>query len=190
MTHPWPLAPHLLGTQWNPLPGPLGWSHMSSPSQRMWMAGICVTSGMVFCWAEPPAYPSWTHDVNKNQTIIVGSWKDPDTGKDWGQEEKGITGDDMVGWHHRHNGHGFGWTLGVGDGQGGLACCGSWGHKESDMTERLNWTELMFVKAHTSLYWSIHTVQSFSHLLKKHFSVVVQTPNGQERKCRQQFWRF
>ena len=46
--------------------------------------------------------------------------------------------DEMVGWHHRHNGHGFGWTPGVGDGQGGLACCGSWGHKESDTTERLN----------------------------------------------------
>ena len=45
----------------------------------------------------------------------------------------------MVGWHHRLNGHGFGWTPGVGDGQGGLACCGSWGRKESDMTERLNW---------------------------------------------------
>ena len=46
--------------------------------------------------------------------------------------------DEMVGWHHRHNGHGFGWTLGVGDGQGGLACCGSWGCKESDMTKQLN----------------------------------------------------
>ena len=62
--------------------------------------------------------------------------------KDWGQEEKGTTEDEMVGWHHRLNGHAFGWTLGVGDGQGGLACCGSWGHKESDTTERLNWTEL------------------------------------------------
>ena len=48
----------------------------------------------------------------------------------------------MVGWHHQLDGHGFGWALGVGDGQGGLACCGSWGLKESDMTERLNWTEL------------------------------------------------
>ena len=47
-------------------------------------------------------------------------WKDPDTGKDWGQEEKGTIGDEMVGWHHRLNGHGFGWTPGVGDGQGGL----------------------------------------------------------------------
>ena len=46
-----------------------------------------------------------------------------------------MTGDKMPGWHHQFNGHGFGWTLGVGDGQGGLACCGSWGHKESDTTE-------------------------------------------------------
>ena len=68
-------------------------------------------------------------------------WKDPDAGKDWGQEEKGTTGDEMVGWHHQLNGYGFGWTPGVGDGQGGLACCGSWGHKESDTMERLNWTE-------------------------------------------------
>ena len=55
-----------------------------------------------------------------------------------GQEEKGTTEDEMVGWHHQLNGHGFGWTLGVGDGQGGLACCGSWSRKELDMTERLN----------------------------------------------------
>ena len=68
-------------------------------------------------------------------------WKDPDAGKDWGQEEKGMTEDEMVGWHHRFTGHGFGWTLGVDDGQGGLVCCFSWGYKESDTTERLNWTE-------------------------------------------------
>ena len=49
-----------------------------------------------------------------------------------------MTEDEMVGWHHRHNGHGFGWTLEVGDGQGGLECCGSWGCKELDTTERLN----------------------------------------------------
>ena len=73
------------------------------------------------------------------------SWlmgKDPDAGKDWGQEEKGTTEDEMVGWHHQLDGRGFGWTLGVGDIQGGLACCSSWGREESDMTERLNWTEL------------------------------------------------
>ena len=65
-----------------------------------------------------------------------------DAGKDWGQEEKGMTEDEMVGWHHWLDGHGFGWTLGVGDGQGGLVCWSSWGLKESNMTERLNWTEL------------------------------------------------
>ena len=68
-------------------------------------------------------------------------WKDPNAGKDWGEEEKGTTEGEMVGWHHQLNGHGFGWTLGVGDGQGGLVCCSSWDHKESDMTEWLNWTE-------------------------------------------------
>ena len=68
--------------------------------------------------------------------------KDPDAGKDWTQKEKGTTEDEMVGWHHHLNGHGFGCTPGVGDGHGGLVCCGSWGRKESDTTERLNWTEL------------------------------------------------
>ena len=65
-------------------------------------------------------------------------WKDPDAGKDWGQE-KGTTEDEMVGWHQWLNRHGSGWTPGVGDGQGGLACCSSWGCKELDTTERLNW---------------------------------------------------
>ena len=72
-------------------------------------------------------------------------WKDPDAGKDWGQEEKGTTDDEMVGWHHRLNGDGFGWTSGVGDGQGGLACCGSWDCKESDTTDWLNWTDFFFL---------------------------------------------
>ena len=61
--------------------------------------------------------------------------KDPHAGKDWGQEETGMTEDEMAGWHHRINGYGFGQTPGVGDGRGGLACCDSWGHKESDLTE-------------------------------------------------------
>ena len=69
-------------------------------------------------------------------------WKSPDAGKDWGQEEKGATEDEMVGWHHRLNGHELGHTLrdspGDGEGQGGLACCSPWGRKESDMTEWLN----------------------------------------------------
>ena len=69
-------------------------------------------------------------------------WEDPDAGKDWRQDEKGMTDDEMVGWHHWLNGHGFGWTPGVGDGKGGLACCSSWGCKELDTTEQLNLTEL------------------------------------------------
>ena len=69
-------------------------------------------------------------------------WKDPDAGKDWEPEEKGTTEDEMAGWHYRLDGHEFGWTPRGGDGQGGLACCSPWSHKELDMTERLNWTEL------------------------------------------------
>ena len=68
--------------------------------------------------------------------------EDSDAGRDWGQEEKGMTEDEMAGWHHQLYGREFGWTPGVGDGQGGLECCDSWGRKESDTTERLNWTEL------------------------------------------------
>ena len=81
----------------------------------------------------------WTPDV-KNWLI----WKDPDAGKDWGQEEKGMTEDKMVVWHHRLHGHKFEQTQGDGEGQGGLACCSPWGHKESDMAERLNWTDSFF----------------------------------------------
>ena len=74
------------------------------------------------------------------------SWltgKDPYVGKDWRQEEKGITEDEMVGCHHRLNGHKFGSIAGVGDRQGGLMCCSPWGRKELDKTEQQNWTELM-----------------------------------------------
>ena len=88
-------------------------------------------------WTETPIL--WPPDVK--------SWlirKDPNAGKDWGQEEKRTTEEEMVGWHHRLDGHGFGWTPGVRDGQGGLACCGSWGHKKSDTTEQL--TELKLGK--------------------------------------------
>ena len=78
----------------------------------------------------PPHAKSW----------LIG--KDPDAGRDWGQEEKGTTEDEMAGWHHWLDGHEFGWTPGVGDGQGGLVCCDSWGRKESDTTERLIWSDL------------------------------------------------
>ena len=70
--------------------------------------------------------------------------KDSNAGKDWRQEEKGMTEDEMVGWHLWFDGHEFEQAPGVGDGQGGLACCSLWGHKELDMIEWLNWTELDF----------------------------------------------
>ena len=68
-------------------------------------------------------------------------WKDADAGKDLRQEEKGTTEDEMVGWHHCFNRLEFEQTPGFGDGQWGLVCCSPWGHKESDRTERLNWTD-------------------------------------------------
>ena len=69
------------------------------------------------------------------------TWKDPGAGKDWGREEEGMTEDEMVGWHHQLNGHEFGQTPRVGDEQGSLVYCGSWGRKESDTTVWLNWTK-------------------------------------------------
>ena len=92
---------------------------------------------------------TWRTDVEAETPILwppdAKTWvigKDLDAGKDWGQSEKGTTEDEMVGWHHWLDGHGFGWTPRVGDGQGGLVCCSSWGHKQLDMTGWLNWTEL------------------------------------------------
>ena len=79
----------------------------------------------------PPHVKSW----------LIG--KDSDAGRDWGQEEKGTTEDEMAGWHHWLDGHESQWTPGVGDGQGGLACCDSWGRKESDTTEWLIWSDLI-----------------------------------------------
>ena len=76
----------------------------------------------------PPHVKSW----------LIG--KDSDAGRDWGQKEKGMTEDETAGWHHWLDGRESEWTPGVGDGQGGLACCDSWGRKELDMTERLNWS--------------------------------------------------
>ena len=72
----------------------------------------------------------------------VDSLEKTDAGRDWGQEEKGMTEDEMAGWHHWLDEHESAWTPGVGDGQGGLVCCNSWGLSESDSTEWLNWTQM------------------------------------------------
>ena len=97
--------------------------------------------------AETPTL--WPPDV-KNWLIR----RDPDAGKDWRQEEKGMTEDEMVGWHHWLNGHEFEQAPGVGDGQGGLVCCSPWGRKKSDMNERLNWTDKTVIAPFGSLHSS------------------------------------
>ena len=118
----------------------------------------------------PPHAKSW----------LIG--KDSDAGRDWGQEKKETTEDEMAGWHHRLNGHEFEWTPGVGDGQGGLACCDSWGHKELDTTEWLNWTEfawnvplvsLIFLKRSLvfPILWNICLLQS--HILSNYFQHII-----------------
>ena len=104
----------------------------------------------------PPDEKSW----------LIG--KDPDAGRDWGQEEQGITEDKMAGWHHRLDAHEFGWTTGVGDGQGGLACCDSWGRKESDTTEQLNWTDCL--KIPKINFYAKKTYLHGKHLFPKHLS--------------------
>ena len=90
----------------------------------------------------PPLAKSW----------LIG--KD-DAGRDWGQEEKGTTEDEMAGWHHWLHGRESEWTPGVGDGQGGLACCDSWDHKESDTTEQLNWIEQTFELTSHEMKWLV-----------------------------------
>ena len=105
------------------------------PTNPFWRRSALGFLWKEWCKAEtpvlwPPHAKSW----------LIG--ENSDAGRDWGQEEKGTTEDEMAGWHHGLDGRESEWTPGVGDGQGGLACCDSWGCRELDMTERLNWTEL------------------------------------------------
>ena len=99
--------------------------------------------------AEAEAPILWPPD---EKNWLIG--KDPDTGKEWGQEEKVMTEDEMVGWHHWLDGHEFEQAPGVGDGQGSLACCRPWGFKESNTTEWLNWTELNWKSLLKYKFWS------------------------------------
>ena len=101
--------------------------------------------------AEAETLILWPRHTN---SWLIG--KDPDAGRDWGQEEKGMTEDEIAGWHHRLDGRESEWTPGVGDGQGGLVCCNSWGHKESDTTEHLNCTELKDSGRTTSAEFANH----------------------------------
>ena len=132
----------------------VGWHHRLNGHGFGWTSWWWTgRPGVLWFIGSQTVRPNWETEVNwtdaEAETPILWpphakSWligKDPDSGRDWGQEEKGMTEDEMAGWHHWLDGHESEWTLGVGDGQGGLACCDLWGHKESDMTEWLNWTE-------------------------------------------------
>ena len=128
----------------------------------------------------------WTEKaINRsNQKLTDRGINYSDAGRDWGQEEKGTTEDEMAGWHHRLDGGESEWTLGVGNGQGGLVCCDSWGRKKLDTTERLNWIELNeginqslytcshFIKANLFWFWLRYEWRrKHSPSLKLHYQV-------------------
>ena len=137
------------------------WRKLSAKELMFLNCGVGEDSWESLGLQEDPTGPFWRRPVlgihwkdgcwGRNSSTLefhVKSWligKDPDAGRDWGQEEKGTTEDEMAGWHHWLDGHEFGWTQGVGDRQGGLVCCDSWGHKELDMTEQLNWIEMNWI---------------------------------------------
>ena len=104
------------------------------PTSPFWRRSVLGFLWKEWCW-------SWNSNTLATSCEELTHWKRLYAGRDCGQEEKGTTEDDMAGWHHWLDGCESEWTPGDDDGQGGLACCHSWGHKESDTTERLNWTE-------------------------------------------------
>ena len=133
------------------------WRRLSTEELMLLNCGVREDSWESLGLQGDPTSPFWRRswvfigrtDAKAESPVLwpphVKSWligKDCDAGRDWGQEEKGTTEDEMAGWHHWLDGHESEWTMGVGDGQGGLVCCDSWGRKESNMTEGLNWTEL------------------------------------------------
>ena len=119
----------------------------------------------------PPHVKSW----------LIG--KDSDAGRDWGQEEKGMAEDEMAGWHHWLDGRESERTPGVCDEQGGLACCDSWGRKESGMTEQLIWSDLNIVSFEIFCFWRLHHLHKLYmwHLIcgHRHF-----TDNMESKRCK------
>ena len=149
----------------------------------------CKEIQPVHCEGDQPRDFFGRNDAEAETLVLwprhAKSWligKDSDAGRDWGQEEKGTTEDEMAVWHHWLDGCESEWTPGVGDGQGGLVCCDSWGRKESDTTEQLNWTEPSFPtvpclgiypKEMQSLYWKyilphLHCIISESWISMEH----------------------
>ena len=116
----------------------------------------------------------WPPDV---KTWLTG--KDPDAGEDWGQEDKGTAEDEMVGWHHRFDGRDFEQVLGVDDGQGDLVCFCSWGCKESDMTEQLNWTVKCMLPV-----WLVIANKEYSEINEKYSGISKDGKKQEEREQR------
>ena len=137
------------------------------PTSPFWRRSVLSVHWRDWRW-------SWNSNSLATWCEELTHWKDSDAGRGWGQETKGTTENEMVGWHHWLNGHGFAWTLGVCAGQGGLACYSSWDHKESDTTEQLNWAELKLVQW-LNFFWLYATLWTVAcqaslfilHYLKK-----------------------
>ena len=125
---------------------------------------------------KPSPSHSWSMEKLSSRKSVPGAKKVGDhcyilivyIVKDWGQEEKGTTEDEMVGWHHRLGGHEFERALGIGDGRGSLVCCSPWGRKELDKTEGLNWTDCVFytieIKVHCTKKWKETNIQWTQHM--------------------------
>ena len=154
------------------------WRKLSPKNCCLWTAVLEKTlESPLDCKEIQPVLPkgdqSWVffgrNDAEAETPVLwpphAKSWlmgKDSDAGRDWGQEAKGTTEDEMAGWHHGLDGRESEWTPGAGDGQGGLPCCDSWGHKESDTIDWLNWTELNELP--TNISNASLNATSFNHL--------------------------
>ena len=132
--------------QWSCMDVRVGlWRRLSAEELMHLNCGVGEDSWRSLGLQGDPTSPFWRRSALGETPVLwplyAKSWligKDFDAGRDWGQEEKGTTKDEMAGWHHGLDGRESEWTPGDGDGRGGLACCDLWGLKESDMTERLN----------------------------------------------------
>ena len=120
------------------------------PTSPFWRRSALGFLWRKWCW-------SWNSSTLATSCEELTHWKRLWCWEGWGREEKGTTEDEMAGWHHWLDGHESEWTLGIGDGQGGLECCNSWDCKQSNTTERLNWTELIYPQLtfHTKVQMSV-----------------------------------
>ena len=146
------------------------------PTSQSWRKSVLNIHWKHWCWSWNSKF--WPPDV-KNWLIGKG----PYTGKDWRQEEKSMTEDEMVGWHHRLDGHEFEQALGVGDGQASLVCCSPWGDRVGhDWVSELNWNELVrrSLYSNTNFKQSIFSLEE-SFLMGQHCSSwIVTSPNHLE----------